>query len=229
MKKSKFNSKWATVGLAALCATLMPGCTTSSSGYKEGDKTGDAIKTVQKDIGSVKTAVDGTITTLDGLVASATTDPRAPFEAFAKSVDKLDAAIAKTQKDAEKMRARADGYFQQWETQNASVKSEDIRKLSQERRAKVQETFGKIRSAAQDAKDALPTYQSDLKDLRTALSSDLTVAGINASKDIIQKTKNQGLEAQKNLDKLIDEMNAVATAITAARVPPPTQPTTSPK
>jgi hypothetical protein len=44
-----------------------------------------------------------------------------PFEAFAKSVDKLDSAAAKTQKDAATMRERADAYFQQWETQNSGV------------------------------------------------------------------------------------------------------------
>jgi len=222
MKNHKFYSVLITVALTALCATLMAGCTTSSSGYKKSDKTGDAIKTVRDDIGTVKIAVDGTLTGLDGLVASATTDPRGPFEAFAKSVDKLDSAAAKTQKDAATMRERADAYFQQWETQNSGVKSEEIRKLSQERRAKVQDTFSRIRSAAQDAKDSLPAYQSDLKDLRTILSSDLTVAGIDASKKVIEKTKASGLQVQKNLDKLIDEMNSVATAITAARVTPST-------
>ena len=103
---------------------------------------------------------------------------------------------------------------------------EDRRKenvaVPQERRAKVQDTFSRIRSAAQDAKDSLPAYQSDLKDLRTVLSSDLTVAGIDASKKVIEKTKASGLQVQKNLDKLIDEMNSVATAITAARVTPST-------
>jgi hypothetical protein len=223
MKKQTFNSAWFNAGLATLCAALVAGCTmSSSSGYKQADKTGDSIKTVRDDINGIRNAVDGTINALDGLVAAAGTDPRAPFEAYAKSVDKLDSAAATANKHAEKMRAQGDAYFQQWETQNASVKSEEIRKLSQERKAKVQETFSKIRSAAQDTKDSLPAYQSDLKDLRTALSSDLTVAGINASKNVIEKTKTAGAQVQKNLDKLIDEMNSVAAAVTAARVPPAT-------
>ncbi|HXJ71824.1 MAG TPA: DUF2959 family protein, partial [Candidatus Dormibacteraeota bacterium] len=115
----------------------------------------------------------------------------------------------------QEMRERGQAYFQQWEAQLGSVKNEEIRKLAQERRAKLQETFGNIKTVAQDATQAFPPYLSNLKDLRTALGTDLTVQGIDAAKPIIQKTKTSGIELQKHLDSLVAELNSVVAAITA--------------
>jgi hypothetical protein len=199
-----------------LCAVLLAGCA-SKSGYQQADKTGEAINTVRNDIASMKIAVDNSMKCLDALAASATTDPRKPFEAYAKSVDKVESAAAKAQKNADEMRERSAAYFQQWEQQIGTVKNENIRKLAQERRAKLQETFGKIKESAQDTKTSFPPFLSDLKDLRTGLSADLTPEGIDAAKDIFLKTKTTGTEVQKNLDKLITEMNTVFAAITAAK------------
>jgi hypothetical protein len=143
-------------------------------------------------------------------------------------VDKVEAAGDIAKKDAETMRQRAKAYFDQWDAQLASVQNQEIRNLAQQRKAKLQETFGSIKDAAQGAKDAFPPFLSNLKDLRTALGSDLSAQGIEASKDIFQKTRSAGADLQQNLDKLMDEMNSVADAITAAKAKPPTKESTTP-
>jgi len=199
---------WAVLLVAAA------GCGTPS-GYKQADKTGESINTLRNDVAAIKTAVDASMKALDGLEASASTDPRKAYETYAKSVDKVESAHRKATKQAEEMRERGQAYFQQWETQLGSVKNEEIRKLAQERRAKLQETFGNIKTVAQDANQAFPPYLSNLKDLRTALGTDLTVQGIDAAKPIIQKTKTSGIELQKHLDSLVAELNSVVAAITA--------------
>ncbi len=47
--------------------------------------------------------------------------------------------------------------------------------------------------------------------------ADLTPQGIDAAKDIFLKTKSSGAEVQKDLDKLITELNAVVAAVTAKK------------
>jgi uncharacterized protein YoxC len=220
MKTNRVNSAWRNTLLAAFCTLLVAGCA-SSRGYKQADKTGDSINTVRNDIANVKTAVDSSMKALDTLAASASTDPRQPYEAFAKSVDKVEAAGTTAKKDADTMRERAKAYFDQWDAQLATVQSEDIKNLAQQRKAKLQETFDKIKDASQGAKDAYPPFLANLKDLRTALGTDLTPQGIEAAKDIFAKTKSAGTDLQQSLDKLIGEMNSVAAAITAAKVKPP--------
>lgn len=216
MKMHKLVTPWFITAAVPLCAVLLAGCA-SKQGYQQADKTGEAINTLRNDIASMKVAVDNSMKCLDTLAASATTDPRKPFEAYAKSVDKVESSANRAQKTADAMRERGASYFQQWEQQISTVKNENIRKLAQERRAKLQETFGRIKEAAQDTKTSFPPFLSDLKDLRTGLSADLTTEGLDASKDIFLKTKTTGTEVQKNLDKLITEMNSVFAAITAAR------------
>ena len=202
----------------ALAALLLAaaGCGTTS-GYKQADKTGERINTFRNDVAQVKGAVEGSLKALAALEASASTDPRKAYEAYAKSVDKVEAASETAKKNAEKMQAQGAEYFKEWETQLASVKSEEIRKLAMERRAKLQETFGSIKTAAQDAKQSLPPFLSDLKDLRTALGSDITVQGIDAAKGTLQKTRAAGNEVQKHLDTLVAELNTVVASITASR------------
>ncbi len=218
MTTHRLHPLWLKALLPALCLMVVAGCA-SSRGYQQADKAGESIGTVRNDVANLRTAVANSMTTLDAVVAAAGTDPRKPYEAFAKSVDRVESARNTARKDAEKMRERAAAYFGHWEAQMESVQSEDVKKMSSERKAKLQESFEGIKNAAEDSKQSFPAFLSDLKDLRTALGSDLTAQGMDAAKGIIQKTKNSGAQAQQDLDKLIAEMNSVAAAITAAKVP----------
>src|SRR5215510_8638663 len=168
---NKQKREWLNAVLATLCVAVVAGCA-SSKGYNQADKTGEAINTVRNDVVNIKTAVDGSMKALDQLEATASTDPRKAYESFAKTVDKVEKAGQTAQKNADEMRQRGAAYFQQWEAQIGSVKNEEIRQLAQQRRAKLQETFGNIKTSAQDAKQSFPPFLDNLKDLRTALSAD---------------------------------------------------------
>jgi len=202
--------------LTALALALATGFA-SAAGYKQADKTGEAINTLRTDVSNIKIAVDNSMKALDALAATASTNPRKAFEQFAKSVDKVEDAAEDAKKHAEKMRAKGAEYFKDWEKQLSEVKSEEIRKLATERRAKLQETFGNIRKVTDEAKAAFTPFLANLKDLRTALSADITVQGIDAAKGIFLKTKTSGAEVQKHLDGLITELNSVVASITAAK------------
>jgi hypothetical protein len=218
MKKYRLHPLWLKTLIPAFCLMVVAGCA-SSRGYNQADETGATIGTVRTDVANIKTAIDGSLKSLDEVVAAASTDPRKPYETFAKSVDTVEAAGNTAKKDADKMRTRAASYFSQWDAQMESVKNEDVKKLSQERKAKLQESFNSIKDATEDVKQSFPGFLSDLKDLRTALGSDLTAQGIDAAKGVIEKTKTSGAQVQQDLDKLITEMNSVAAAFTAAKVP----------
>jgi hypothetical protein len=220
MKQQKQKSQLMNTALALWCVALVSGCA-SSAGYKQADKTGESINTLRNDVVNIKSAVDASMKALDTLEAAATTNPRKPYETFAKSVDKVEDAQQTAQKHAAQMQERGSTYFKEWESQLSNVQSEEIRKLAQERKTKLQETFGNIKTAAKDAKESFPPFLSNLKDLRTALGADLTVQGIDAGKGIFMKTKASGVEVQKHLDILVTELNSVVASITAANQPKP--------
>jgi len=213
--KALMNIATRNLTLAALVLAAA-GCG-STAGYKQADRTGERINTYRNDVANIKAAVDGSMKALDALAAAASTDPRKAYDKYAKSVDKVESAAETAKKNAEKMQAQGADYFKEWQAQLDTVKNEEIRALAAERKAKLQDTFANIKKVSQDAKTSFPPFLSDLKDLRTALGSDITVQGIDAAKGAFQKTRANGVEVQKNLDALVGELNSVVAAITAAR------------
>ena len=198
-------------------ALILAGCATSS-GYKKADKTGKGINEFRDEVVNLKQAVDGAMASLTKITESAATDPRKSYQDFAKSVDKVETALAKAEKRAADMKATGEAYFKQWEEQIADINNPDIRKLSEDREAKLNELFGKLPPAVEQAKTDFGPFLSDLKDLRTFLSQDLTVGGVNAAKGIITKTRDHGVALQRSLDNLIAETDAVATALTPSKL-----------
>ena len=130
---------------------------------------------------------------------------------------RIDSAAAKAKKRAADMREKGNDYFEKWEKELAAVNDPDIRKLAEERKAKLQAAFAKIRSSMEPVRDQFNTWLTDLKDLQKYLSNDLTIGGIDAAKDLIAKNKSQGLAVQQGLDKVIAELNSVVATIMPAK------------
>jgi tetrahydromethanopterin S-methyltransferase subunit B len=209
-----------TLTLAALgvAGLLLAGSNASAAGYKLADKVGADIAEFRDEIVELKKAVDTTMVSLDKIVAQATSDPRKAFKAFDSSVPKIDSAAAKAKKRADDMRARGKEYFDKWEKDLAGVSNPDIRKLAEERKAKLQTTFGNIKTSMDPAREQFNAWLGPLKDLQKYLSQDLTISGIDAAKDLIVKTKTDGMELQKTIDKIITELNTIVATITPAKV-----------
>ena len=166
-----------------------------------------------------KKAVDATVKSLGDVAASATTNPRKAFEAYTKSVANLESTAAKVTKRSKDMQEQGKAYFAQWEKQLAEVSNPEIKKLAAERKAKLQETFASIKTAAEPLKAQYAPWMADLKDLQKYLSNDLTIAGVDAAKGVFAKTRAHGAEVQKSMDTLVAELNTVAATLTAAVEP----------
>jgi DUF2959 family protein len=208
-----------TFTLAALTVAglLLASSSSRAAGYKLADKVGNGIADCRDEIVDVKKAVDTTMASLDKIVAQATVDPRKAFKEFDKSVPKIDSAAAKARKRAEDMKEKGKAYFENWEKDLANVRDPEIRKLAEDRKIKLQETFGKIKTSLEPARDQFNSWLANLKDLQKYLSQDLTIGGIDAAKDLIAKSKKDGMEVQQTLDRVISELNTVVATITPAR------------
>jgi phage shock protein A len=209
--------------LAALggAGLLLSSSSASAAGYKLADKVGADIADFRDEIVDVKTAVDVTMTALDKIVAQAVVDPRKAFKEFDKSVPRIDSQAARAKKRAEDMKERGKEYFDKWEKDIASVNDPEIRKLAEERKAKLQATFASIKTTMEPARDQFNAWLANLKDLQKYLSQDLTISGIEAAKDLIAKSRKQGAEVQQLLDSVISELNTVVATITPAKVKKP--------
>ncbi len=217
MNTNKPNRILALTALATGAGLLLSGCTTTS-GYKQADKTGEGIAQYRNEVVVVKYAVDETLKSMDQVEVTANTDPRQSFERFSRSVTALDAAAARAETRGEAMKAEGDTYFKHWEEQLAQVKNPEIKKLAEERREKLWAAFEAIKKVAEPLRAQFNPWLSDLKDLQTYLSNDLTIAGVDAAREQFTKTKAAGVEVEKSMDALVAELNSIAAAVTPAKV-----------
>ena len=204
----------AAIGVAGL---LLLGSSAHAAGYKLADKVGAGIAEFRDEIVDVKKAVDVTMAALDKIVADATTNPRKAFKVFDKSVPEIDSAAAKARKRAQDMKERGKKYFETWEKDLAGVNDPDIRKLAEERKAKLQAAFDNIKATMEPARDQFNAWLGPLKDLQKFLGQDLTIGGIDAAKELIAKSRKEGTAVQQSLDTVIAELNTVVAAITPAK------------
>jgi len=205
IKCSRILSLIAGTGLLLTCFQA------SAAGYKLADKAGASIAEFRDEIVDVKKEVDATLASLDKIVAQATVDPRKAFKEFDKNVPRVDSAATKAKKRGTEMKEKGKDYFAKWEKELTELNDPDIRKLAQERKAKLQASFANIRKSMEPARDQFNSWLVNLKDLQKYLSNDLTIGGIDAAKELIAKNKAEGL------DKVISELNTVVAAITPAK------------
>jgi hypothetical protein len=158
------------------------------------------------------------VSALSQVAVTANTNPREAFQAFAQSLGDLESVAEKARKRGEEMKARGKEYFDQWQKQMGQVQNPEIRTLAEERKAKLQAAFDNIKRYAEPLKAQFDPWLADLKDLRTYLSNDLTVTGVDAAKSLFAKTQSEGLEVQKSMDALVAELNSVTAALTPANV-----------
>jgi hypothetical protein len=196
---------------------LMTGCGTTA-GYKQADKTGAGATEFREEIINGKKAIDNTMTALGQVAATANKNPRAAFEQFSKSLANLESAAEKARKRGAEMKAQGQAYFAQWEKQMNEVKNPEIKHLAMQQKAKLQATFDNIKKYTEPLKAQFDPWLSDLKDLRTYLSNDLTVTGVDAAKGLFTKTQAEGMEVQKSMNTLVAELNTIAAALTPADV-----------
>jgi hypothetical protein len=207
-----------TAAIASLMmAVLLAGCASSSSSKQKTEQTSASMAALRNDLVRIKRATDSTLTSLSGVVVSANSDPRKAFGDFTKSLAQLDAAVHTIKTRAQEIRAQGDAYFKLWEAELKQVEDSEIRRLAEQRKAKLKETFDKLSPLLEKAKADFEPFSSDIHDLQKYLNNDLTLGGIDAAKSLIVKTQERGRVVQGSLEALIVEMNTAAATI----VPPP--------
>ena len=213
--KNKYIQIVSLAATTVAASILITGCGTTA-GYKQADKTGEGVAGFRQEIVNGKKAIDNTMTALGQIEATANTNPRKAFEQYSASLANLESVSEKAKKRGAEMRARGQAYFADWEKQMAEVKNPEIRNLAIQQKAKLQATFDSIKQYTEPLKAQFDPWLSNLKDLRTYLSNDLTTSGVDAAKGLFTKTQSEGMEVQKTTNALVAELNTLAATLTPA-------------
>jgi hypothetical protein len=195
------------------------GCATTETAPKVPAPRADFIEYRQIAVQAMS-QVDGTLRALDEVSVQANRDPRPAYQAFAKAVHRLEVDSIKVRARTQAMRARGDAYFEHWQEYLGTVQNEQIRKLAEEHRPELKRSFEQAQLASQQVRETFRPLLSDLQKLRAVLEADLTLARIDAQKDLILAAKDKGRLVQQGLERILAEMNSM----TALLTPPGTAP-----
>jgi hypothetical protein len=153
--------------------------------------------------------VDTAMRALDEVSAQANRDPRPAYEAFAKTVHRLEVDSIRIRARAQAMRARGAAYFEHWEKYLAGVDNEQGRQLAEQHRPELKQSFEQAQLAAQQIREVFRPFLSDLQKLRAVLEADPSLARIDSAKSLILAAKDKGRQVQQGLDRLLAEMNSM--------------------
>jgi hypothetical protein len=203
---TKLGAIIATLLLGAL--TCLSGCATT--GMQQSAKTGTTMNAVEHDIQQAVAQVDATGASLQELVRPGQSNVKEAFKKYSANVDKMEDLGKRLFQHADKMSAQGKDYFEEWRKQGNAYTNPQIQALSEQRRADLSAVFARIPEASVGVKGAFKAYMTDIKEIKTYLSNDLTPKGVESITPIAQKAVMEG-------DSLKDAVKPVLSAINSAK------------
>jgi hypothetical protein len=170
--------------------TCLSGCATT--GMQRSENTGATMQTVENDIRLAVAQVDVTGVSLADLVRPGQPDVKKAYGTYAANVDKMENLGKKLLEHADKMSTQGKEYFEEWRKQGNKYTNPEIQALSEQRRADLSAVFVKISEASIGVKGAAKTYLTDISEIKTYLSNDLTPKGVEAITPVSNKTVTDG-------------------------------------
>jgi len=211
MKKSHTINLLSSLTLAATLA-LMAGCATKGT-YQQGAATGAGLIAAADKIDLGSSNVDLTLASLNDLVNNPSGDLEPKFKAFNDNVGKLQSGYQNLQDATADAREKGNKYMEAWDAQLATIMNPDIKNASQQRKAAVQSELNDTKRAYAEVRTDFDPFMANLKDIQTALSTDLTAGGIGAVKSAADQANNNGAKLKESLASLAKEFRDVGAAM----------------
>ena len=195
MERSRWTSHAAVaLGLVALVAT---GC--ARTGFDRSANIADTMSKQVTGLQEAKPQVDAMLASLEGLTR-AEGDMRPAFKKFSETLGDTEKAAARARKSSQTLREKEAEYFAEWQRQAAEITNPQIKAATQARQAEVKRNLESLSQTGRTAGEAYEPFISNMKDIRTYLSNDLTPGGVKRLEPTIEKARRDGAALQKALD-----------------------------
>jgi len=195
--------QWTRVVFAgAVC--VVSGC--ASHGYEKGDIAAASMQKAAAEVQAEQRALDATVSALGELVNTQGGDLGLLFRRYSDSLDHLVAAAHRTETTGKKMEVKNADYVDAWDRQLQSIDYQHIRDLSEARRAEVTNRMETVSRRYRESQAAVQPLISYFEDIRKALSTDLTPAGLESLKEVVTNADNNVVKVQTALDALSTEL-----------------------
>jgi uncharacterized phage infection (PIP) family protein YhgE len=195
-------------------ALVISGCA-STKGYEKADNASTSLQSAAQGIDNTLAPLDSVVATLTDLLANPAADITPQFQKFSAAVNKLQTRANEVSSRTAAMQAEGSAYFQQWDIELAKILNDDIQTRSQERKDVVAARFERVRASyVQTGVDFTP-FMSDLKDIRTALATDLTAGGLASVRGLANKVVDKAAPLRSSLVRLSTEFKDLGVSISS--------------
>ena len=191
------------ISICTVAALVMCGC---ASTYRQGDAASASLDKAAVEIRAESGAIDATLASLDSLVNKPGPDLRPQFARYSHSLDRLVAASKRAEKSADEAKKKSADFFDSWDKRTADIKYEAVRDQSVSRKTQVSDEFNTVNERYRENQAVIEPLISYLQDIRTALSTDLTMGGIQSVKTLSDNAAQNAQKVQTALARLSDEL-----------------------
>lgn len=195
------SSTWLLAGLLLAGVT---GC--SSVGYRTGDKTADSLQRASRTVEAQNQALDETIVALSTLVNSPASDLKPPFKAYSASLDRLLAAVERSDVAMAQLKETSAEYFASWDAQLAAMNYEVIRSTSEARKQAVSNQVAFVCNRYEETQAVVRPFMSYFSDIQRSLGTDLNAEGLAAARDVVRNAETNTQKVQGALQQLASDM-----------------------
>jgi len=198
--------------LFIIVVLMIAGCNSNGSNSMErSDKASTTMQTMDDDIKLVIVQLEATGASLAELTKSGQSDVKKAFELYSDNVTKIEKLEKDFAKHAEEMKVRGADYFDEWQKEGDKYENPQIQALSEQRRAELGVIYGRIAENSIGMDEAFKAYVSDVKEIQSFLSNDLTAKGVESIAPISRKAVTEG-------NRLKNEIKKLQTSIETARL-----------
>jgi len=195
-----------------------------SSGHEQAESTGMHMDELNASVAAAKAKIHACAESLAAVVEKGDLDPAPSFAQYKKDVAAVEAAASQSDSNLKSLQSKGQTYMAAWEKQAATITDPDLKKLAEERRAKLSQAVTAVAEAMQAAQAEIGPYRTQIKDMETYLSNDLTPAGISSIKDKSKQITKSSNSIGEALDKVAEALSKGAPQFKTAKPPPPPEP-----
>jgi uncharacterized protein YukE len=195
------------------------GCGTPSGteGADRASAAGDSVSRFKDELARTDASIGKAVAALDDISRNIATDARPALNAFAQAVSELDTQAAALGSAIGDMNSKMAAYLDAWEKEAGSIVNPELRLRAMDRRKDVRESMAKIEAVLKEARPPLLDHRTQLHDVRTYLSNDLTPKGLAVVKDVQAKARENAGKVRTLLKPVGEQAARVALEISPAR------------
>lgn len=167
------------------------------------------LTALRKSLGDLQAQVSDTTSALEGLKRAGKEggDLKKNYATFAEKLKTLESSLEKVRAEGTQIRTKTEEHYKAWQNELAKMGNPKLREKALNRYDDAKEEFDQIIVVAEQAKQEIGPFMSDLKDVGTYLKSDLSADALKSLSNSIWKLGNKARAVVGSLQHVSNQIS----------------------